>query len=512
MVSRIGAVAAEPALQALTLNFPALPPLFHKQTQPGAVSAPHLVVFNTALASSLGLSPETLAQPGSASLFAGNVLPEGADPIAQAYAGHQFGHFTTLGDGRAILLGEQITPAGERFDIQLKGAGLTPYSRGGDGRAALGPMLREYLISEAMHALGIPTTRSLAVVTTGEPVLREKPLPGVSGVTILEEVRAQSAVKCHSTPTMQQARDIVGNAMRPGDLLITLGAGNVHEAGTRLAADLKILEEMRALMPPGEIDGKLYEPMSRHTTLLVGGPAQYWMEPHSFYGFAFLVDYCRERGIPVRVVGRGSNLLVRDGGIRGAVIHPTGGVFSEVTVGSRNEVTAGAGVRLKKLASIAGGSGIGGFEWMEGIPGNVGGALRMNAGAMGIETFDQVVRVTFLDEDGVIRTRERAEIVAQYRNVVELRRNFALQAVFKGKADTAENIKERWDASREKRKATQPVAAGGNFDSAIAGVIGPYLFTHVYSAGIDPARAGVTRFAASAMPRSKIAVQVWAGE
>jgi UDP-N-acetylenolpyruvoylglucosamine reductase len=199
--------------------------------------------------------------------------------------------------------------------------------------------------------------------------------------------------------------------------------------------------------------------MSRHTTLLVGGPAQYWLEPHSFYGFAFLVDYCRERGIPVRVVGRGSNLLVRDGGIRGAVIHPTGGVFSEVTVGSRNEVTAGAGVRLKKLASIAGGSGIGGFEWMEGIPGNVGGALRMNAGAMGIETFDQVVRVTFLDEDGVIRTRERAEIVAQYRNVVELRRNFALQAVFKGKADTAENIKDRWDASREKRKSSQPIAA-----------------------------------------------------
>ncbi|RYD49944.1 MAG: UDP-N-acetylmuramate dehydrogenase, partial [Verrucomicrobiaceae bacterium] len=185
----------------------------------------------------------------------------------------------------------------------------------------------------------------------------------------------------------------------------------------------------------------------------------YWLEPHSFYGFAFLVDYCRERGIPVRVVGRGSNLLVRDGGIRGAVIHPTGGVFSEVTVGTRGEITAGAGVRLKKLASIAGGSGIGGFEWMEGIPGNVGGALRMNAGAMGVETFDQVVRVTFLDEDGVIRTREREEIVTQYRNVAELRRNFALQAVFKGKNDSAENIKARWDGSREKRKTSQPIAA-----------------------------------------------------
>ena len=287
----------------------------------------------------------------------------------------------------------------------------------------------------------------------------EKPIKGISGQTLVDAMKVHGDIPATYLPDLDTAHHAVGHALQPGDLLITLGAGNVHEAGTRLAADLKILEEMKALMPPGEIDGKLSEPMSRHTTLLVGGPAQYWIEPHSFYGFAFLVDYCRERGIPVRVVGRGSNLLVRDGGIRGAVIRPTGGVFSEVTVGARNEVTAGAGVRLKKLASIAGGSGIGGFEWMEGIPGNVGGALRMNAGAMGIETFDQVVRVTFLDEDGVIRTRERDEIVTQYRNVPELRRNFALQAVFKGKNDTAENIKDRWDASREKRKTSQPVAA-----------------------------------------------------
>ncbi len=287
----------------------------------------------------------------------------------------------------------------------------------------------------------------------------EKPIKGISGQTLVDAMKEHGDIPATHLPDFDTAHHALGHALQPGDLIITLGAGNVHEAGTRLAADLKILEEMKALMPPGEIDGKLYEPMSRHTTLLVGGPAQYWIEPHSFYGFAFLVDYCRERGIPVRVVGRGSNLLVRDGGIRGAVIRPTGGVFSEVTVGARNEVTAGAGVRLKKLASIAGGSGIGGFEWMEGIPGNVGGALRMNAGAMGIETFDQVVRVTFLDEDGVIRTRERDEIVTQYRNVAELRRNFALQAVFKGKNDTPENIKDRWDASREKRKSSQPIAA-----------------------------------------------------
>ena len=287
----------------------------------------------------------------------------------------------------------------------------------------------------------------------------EVPIPGVSGQTLVDAVERHGDIRVTSVPDLATAHHAVGNALEPGDLLITLGAGNVHEAGRRIAADLKILEEMEALMPAGEIQGKLYEPMKKHTTMLIGGPAQYWIEPHSFYGFAFLVDYCRGRGIPVRVVGRGSNLLVRDGGIRGAVIHPTGGAFSEVTVDGKGMVTAGAGVRLKKLASIAGGHGIGGFEWMEGIPGNVGGALRMNAGAMGVDTFEQVVRVTFLDEDGVIRTRERAEIVASYRNVAELRRNFALQAVFKGKNDKAENIKQRWEESREKRKGSQPVAA-----------------------------------------------------
>jgi serine/tyrosine/threonine adenylyltransferase len=155
-----------------------LPELFYSDAPPVPVAAPRLVVFNRPLAESLGLDAEALAGPEGAAIFAGNALPQGARPIAQAYAGHQFGHFTTLGDGRAIVLGEQITPGGERFDIQLKGAGRTRYSRRGDGRAALGPMLREYIVSEAMHALGIPTTRSLAVATTGETVYREEERAG----------------------------------------------------------------------------------------------------------------------------------------------------------------------------------------------------------------------------------------------------------------------------------------------------------------------------------------------
>lgn len=158
-------------------SYARLPGLFFTKVMPTAAEAPELVVFNEPLARLLGLDAEKLKSEG-ADIFAGNDLPEGAEPLAQAYAGHQFGYFTMLGDGRAILLGEQITPDGKRLDIQLKGAGRTPYSRGGDGRAALGPMLREYIISEAMHGLGIPTTRSLAVVTTGEEVVREDMLPG----------------------------------------------------------------------------------------------------------------------------------------------------------------------------------------------------------------------------------------------------------------------------------------------------------------------------------------------
>ena len=141
-------------------------------------TSPKLIIFNDSLATSLGLNVQALQSEDGVEVFAGNQIPEGALPLAQAYAGHQFGHFAMLGDGRAMLIGEQITPLGERFDIQLKGSGRTPYSRGGDGRAALGPMLREYIISEAMHALGIPTTRSLAVVTTGESIIRETDLPG----------------------------------------------------------------------------------------------------------------------------------------------------------------------------------------------------------------------------------------------------------------------------------------------------------------------------------------------
>jgi uncharacterized protein YdiU (UPF0061 family) len=161
-------------------SYATLPPRFYERVQPAPVTHPQLVVFNRFLAGELEFEPDVdTLEREAAALFSGNRLPDDANPIAMAYAGHQFGGFVPrLGDGRAILLGEVKGRDGVLRDIQLKGAGLTPFSRGGDGRAAIGPMLREYVISEAMHALGIPSTRSLAVVLTGERVYREAALPG----------------------------------------------------------------------------------------------------------------------------------------------------------------------------------------------------------------------------------------------------------------------------------------------------------------------------------------------
>ena len=151
---------------------------FKEEIKPIPVRNPKLVIFNKKLAKELDLDFSQISNTELAKLFSGNILPDGSKTIAQAYAGHQFGHFTMLGDGRAVLLGEHLTNVNERFDIQFKGSGKTSFSRNGDGRAVLGPMLREYIISEAIHALGIPSTRSLAVVTTGEKVIRENLLPG----------------------------------------------------------------------------------------------------------------------------------------------------------------------------------------------------------------------------------------------------------------------------------------------------------------------------------------------
>lgn len=162
----------------LKTTYSNLPNIFYRKLKINSVSSPKLVILNEPLAQELGLNIERLKTDEAINILAGNTTPQGEDLLAMAYAGHQFGNFTMLGDGRAALIGEQISPKGERFDIQLKGSGRTLYSRGGDGRASLAPMLREYIISEGMHNLQIPTTRSLSVVQTGDEVYRETALPG----------------------------------------------------------------------------------------------------------------------------------------------------------------------------------------------------------------------------------------------------------------------------------------------------------------------------------------------
>ncbi len=288
----------------------------------------------------------------------------------------------------------------------------------------------------------------------------EKPLPGVSGATIVEEVRAHGAqAKCLFTPTLTESRDKVGNALRPGDLLITLGAGNVHEVGRCIARDLPLLEQIWALLDEhGGGQARLYESLSRHTTFLIGGPAQYWIEPQTIAGFAAIVRHLRAQSTPVRVIGRGSNLLVKDGGIRGAVIHPAKGEFEEVRV-EGNRLIVGTGARLKKIASAARNAGIGGLEWMEGVPGNLGGAIRMNAGAMGSETFDHIVSVRFIGSDGLIQEKSAAEILHHYRNVPEFEDHYIVSAVLEGKPASAQQIDQGLEASRVKRRTTQPIGA-----------------------------------------------------
>ena len=150
-----------------------LPESFISESSPVQIKSPELIILNDSLSNELGLNFSSMLKEELSKLFSGNLLPEGSRTISQAYAGHQFGHFTMLGDGRAVLIGEHLSKNNERFDIQFKGSGITAFSRNGDGKAALGPMLREYIISEAMHSLDIPTTRSLAVVKTNENIMRE---------------------------------------------------------------------------------------------------------------------------------------------------------------------------------------------------------------------------------------------------------------------------------------------------------------------------------------------------
>jgi UDP-N-acetylenolpyruvoylglucosamine reductase len=294
------------------------------------------------------------------------------------------------------------------------------------------------------------------VVVTDIYAASETPIAGISGQTVADEISGHGHRGVNYQPRLDRLHCDVGNMIMSGDLILSLGAGNVHEQLALLAADLVIAERLKAIVGE-EGDVRLYEPLAKHTTLRVGGPAQFWVEPRTEAALADLIRHCKRETLPLFIIGRGSNLLVRDGGIRGVVVHPCGGEFDKVEVAG-SEITAGVGAKLKQVAYAGKAAGLGGLEWMEGIPGAVGGALRMNAGAMGAQTFENVVRIRYLDEEGHAHTKTPAELEISYRHVPSLERNFAVSAVFRGTSAPAEEIARRLDKSQEKRRITQPSA------------------------------------------------------
>lgn len=297
------------------------------------------------------------------------------------------------------------------------------------------------------------------VIMTDVYPASEKPIPGVDGQLIVDTLLAQGHPKVIYEPNLKLLASRVGALLEAGDLLVSLGAGNIHEVGARLAEDLRILEGLLDELA-GEGEASLAEPMSKHTTLRVGGPARFWAEPTTEAAFARLVRFARETGLPVFVLGRGSNLLVRDGGFNGLVIHPAGGDFALIEVHpASHEITAGAAVGLKRLAGTAARAGIGGFEWMEGIPGAVGGSLRMNAGAMGVETFSQVVALRIIDQAGNPKEMMPGQMEVSYRHVPTLADHYVVAAKFRGNPSSPEQIQKLMEVSTKKRKTSQPIAA-----------------------------------------------------
>ena len=294
------------------------------------------------------------------------------------------------------------------------------------------------------------------VVITGIYGSNESPVPGVTGQMIADEIAAHGHRGVSYQPRLEWVHRDVGNMLESGDLVLSLGAGNIHEQLSILAADLVIAEKIKEIIGE-EGDVKLYEPLAKHTTLRVGGPAQFWVEPRSEAALAELIRFCRRENLPLFVIGRGSNLLVRDGGIRGVVVHPAGGEFDKIDIDG-NEISAGVGAKLREIAYAARGANLGGLEWMEGIPAAVGGALRMNAGAMGGQTFDYVTSIRYLDREGNVHTKKREELDVHYRHFPLLENNFALSATFRAVPAPRNQIESKLQASQEKRRTTQPIA------------------------------------------------------
>jgi UDP-N-acetylmuramate--alanine ligase len=292
----------------------------------------------------------------------------------------------------------------------------------------------------------------------------EPEIPGISSARLVEAIRQESQHVEHA-PTLDELRTAVRTAMQPGDVVLFLGAGDITGVARQLAADLKC--------SPGRLKEQIFskitrrisdttilrknEPMARRTTLRVGGPADFYVEPSSESDLAAVLRFCTEENLPFLLLGRGSNLLVKDGGVRGVVISLSQPCFSEFKI-EDDRLICGAGVRLKTIAIEAKRHGLAGLEFLEGIPGSVGGALRMNAGAMGSWFFDVVESIRFMDSQGEVHERRAQEVHVEYRGCPLFQNHIALSAVLVGRPAPREAVAERMNGFSQKRWKSQPAA------------------------------------------------------
>jgi UDP-N-acetylmuramate--alanine ligase len=287
----------------------------------------------------------------------------------------------------------------------------------------------------------------------------ENPMEGVGGARLAESIVEGSGGEVVFARTLGQLRLEAAKRIREGDLVLTLGAGDIHKTASELALELQMADEILALLHHPESEMRRGEPLAKHTTLRVGGPAQLWVEPGDEGDLRALMQYLKAKEIDYFVIGRGSNLLVKDGGVRGVVIHLGKPVFKSIRKDGDDGIIAGAGARLKDVVAFSKKQGLGGLEFLEGIPGSVGGALKMNAGAMGQWTMDCVSWVRGMDESGNIKIFSASELSPRYREVPGMRGFLALEARFFGKPASMEQIEARLKAMNEKRWNSQPAAA-----------------------------------------------------
>ena len=284
----------------------------------------------------------------------------------------------------------------------------------------------------------------------------EAAMAGVTGEAVAEGVRADGHSQVRYEATLGRLRAAVNAVLEPGDLVITLGAGDIHRVAQHLAQGLGWYAELAGQLKEGSIL-KRDEPLHKHTTMRIGGPAQLWFEPVDEDDLKLGLRFAHDRGIPVTFIGRGSNLLVRDGGILGLCVHLGRPYFSRVEIDGQI-VTVGAGARLKQIVAEARKHDIGGFEFMEGIPGNMGGALRMNAGAMQGWTMEVVESVRSIDLLGHVHEVNKADMEIHYRSVPHFQRHIAVSARLKGVPCPKEEIAEKLKTYSSKRWTSQPAA------------------------------------------------------